>query len=235
MKFVKIITLLLVLVCPTFVGAEGDGKIIYFDQSESAQLFQNSQTKTPFWMLSRYFVSEKIDTFCGVASSVMVLNALDVSSPVSAFIYPYRKFDQDNFFNPTVLNIKRADQIGANGLTLEQLGAILKTFGLAVETHHADTVSPQQFRDLAVAALESKDRYVVVNFLRTTLDQIGGGHFSPLAAYHKESDRFLVMDVARYKYPPAWAKAEDLWQAMNTEDTDAQAKRGFVIVSQTKN
>ena len=39
------------------------------------------------------------------------------------------------------------------------------------------------------------------------------------------------VDVARYKYPPAWVKAEDLWQAMNTEDADARAKRGFVIVS----
>ena len=236
MKLAKIIGVLLIfLVSPVGVCAADNGKVVYFDQPESAQLFQEANTKSPFWVLSRYFVSEKIDTFCGVASSVMVLNALDVTSPISAFIYPYRKFDQDNFFNPTVLDINPADRIGAGGLSLEQLSAILKTFGLTVETHHADTVSPQQFRELAVAALESKDRYVVVNFLRTALDQVGGGHISPLAAYHNESDRFLVMDVARYKYPPAWVKAEELWQAMNTEDADARAKRGFVIVSRAKN
>jgi hypothetical protein len=43
-----------------------------------------------------------------------------------------------------------------------------------------------------------------------------------------------MLDVARYKYPPAWVKAADLWQAMNTEDSDAQAKRGFVVVSRAQ-
>jgi hypothetical protein len=164
----------------------------------------------------------------------MVLNALDIPSPISPFIYPYRKFDQDNLFNPAILEIKAADRIGANGLTLEQLSAILKTFGLTVETYHADAVSSEQFRDIAARALQSKDRYIVVNFLRTALEQVGGGHISPLAAYNEQSDRFLMLDVARYKYPPAWVKAEDLWQAMNTEDTDARAKRGFVVVGRAQ-
>jgi hypothetical protein len=228
------LVLLLTLMETSFSGATENGKIVYFDQPESAQLFQNANSKTPFWILSRYFVSEKIDTFCGVASTVMVLNALDIPSPISPFIYPYRKFDQDNLFNPAILEIKAADRIGANGLTLEQLSAILKTFGLTVETYHADAVSPEQFRDIAARALQSKDRYIVVNFLRTALEQVGGGHISPLAAYNEQSDRFLMLDVARYKYPPAWVKAEDLWQAMNTEDTDARAKRGFVVVSRAQ-
>jgi hypothetical protein len=236
MNTLKIIGVLVYVLftSPVPIGAADNGKVIYFDQPESAQLFQDAATKSSFWTLARYFVSEKIDTFCGVASSVMVLNALDAPAPISPFIYPYRKFDQDNFFNPTVLEVKPADRIGANGLTLEQLSAILKSFGVTVETHHADTVSLDQFRELAMTALESKERYLVVNFLRTALDQVGGGHISPLAAYHKPSDRFLVLDVARYKYPPAWVKAEDLWRAMNTEDADAKAKRGFVIVSRAQ-
>lgn len=229
-----ILVLLLTLIETSFSGAEENSKVVYFDQPESAQLFQDANAKTPFWVLSRYFVSEKIDTFCGVASTVMVLNALDVPSPISPFIYPYRKFDQDNIFNPAILDIKAADRIGANGLTLEQLSAVLRTFGLTVETYHADAVSPEQFRDIALRALQSKDHYIMVNFLRTGLEQVGGGHISPLAAYNEQSDRFLMLDVARYKYPPAWIKATDLWQAMNTEDADARAKRGFVIVSRAQ-
>jgi hypothetical protein len=55
-----------------------------------------------------------------------------------------------------------------------------------------------------------------------------------LAAYNQKSDRFLMLDVARYKYPPMWVKAEDLWEAMNTDDAGAKAKRGFVIISRAK-
>ena len=47
-----------------------------------------------------------------------------------------------------------------------------------------------------------------MDFDRKVLHQKGSGHFSPLAAYHEAEDRFLLMDVARYKAPPCWVKAE---------------------------
>jgi hypothetical protein len=38
--------------------------------------------------------------------------------------------------------------------------------------------------------------------------------------------------VSRYKYPPVWVTASDLFDAMNTTDADNQNKtRGFVLVS----
>jgi hypothetical protein len=51
------------------------------------------------------------------------------------------------------------------------------------------------------------------------MGQETGGHISPLAAYDSKSDRFLILDVARYKYPPVWVSASDLFVAMNTTDT----------------
>jgi hypothetical protein len=64
------------------------------------------------------------------------------------------------------------------------------------------------------------------------LGQEIGGHISPLAAYDAKSDRFLVLDVARYKYPPVWVRTADLFGAMNTVDKDNNGKtRGFVLVS----
>ncbi len=62
------------------------------------------------------------------------------------------------------------------------------------------------------------------------MGQERGGHISPLAAYHEETDRFLILDVARYKYPPVWVEAATLWEAMNTMDTTAGKTRGFVTV-----
>jgi hypothetical protein len=57
------------------------------------------------------------------------------------------------------------------------------------------------------------------------------GHISPLAAYDKEGDRFLILDVSRYKYPPVWVEAAALFAAMNTTDKDNENRtRGYVIV-----
>jgi len=209
--------------------------LIYADQQPQAvQLFESAKAKIQVWTLARYFESERIDTFCSIASAAMVLNALGVPAPVSRLTYPYNIFEQDNFFTAAVLAIQPVHSVAGKGVTLDQLASMVKTFGVTVDVYHADKQSADQFRELAATALESTDHYIIVNFSRESLGQIGGGHFSPLAVYDRNSDRFLIMDVARYKYPPAWVKTEDLWNAMNTDDTDAKAKRGFVIMSQTK-
>ena len=67
-----------------------------------------------------------------------------------------------------------------------------------------------------VKNLQEAENFVLVNYLRKAIAQKTGGHISPLAAYNQESDRFLILDVSRYKYPPVWVKAEELWQAMAT-------------------
>src|SRR5215831_12312635 len=74
--------------------------------------------------------------------------------------------------------------------------------------------------------------YLLVNFSRATLsdDNTGGGHFSPLAAYNGRADDLLVMDVARYKFPPFWVDTDLLWQAMATTDTSSGRHRGYIVV-----
>jgi Phytochelatin synthase len=67
--------------------------------------------------------------------------------------------------------------------------------------------------------------------LRKTIGQERGGHISPIAAYNQRTDRFLILDVSRYKYPPVWVKAIDLWQAIKTTDSDSGKTRGFVLVT----
>jgi hypothetical protein len=67
-------------------------------------------------------------------------------------------------------------------------------------------------------------------------DQGRGAHISPLAAYDADTDRFLILDVSRYKYPPVWVVAAELFAAMNTTDTDNQDRtRGFVLLSAKEN
>ena len=45
-----------------------------------------------------------------------------------------------------------------------------------------------------------------------------------------------MLDVARYKYPPVWVRAEDLFAAMDTTDADNQNRtRGYVLVRKGAN
>jgi hypothetical protein len=231
MKIGKILCgLCLVLFLPGPAYPADGGKPVYFDQPESAKIFNDADVKGQFWTLVRYFISQRIDTFCSVASSVMVLNALEVPSPVSRMTYPFNKFDEETFFTQGVLERQRVRNIAGDGLYLAELAHMLKAFDLTIDEYHTDTLSADRFRQLVVAALKSTDRYVIVNYSRDRVAQEGGGHFSPLAAYDAKSDRFLVLDTARYKYPPFWVKAQDLWAAMDTIDEDAKAKRGFLII-----
>lgn len=56
------------------------------------------------------------------------------------------------------------------------------------------------FRQIAINVQEINNGYIFVNFLRSALGEQGSGHMSPLAAYDKKTDRFLMLDVARYRY-----------------------------------
>eukprot|EP00392_Amoebophrya_sp_AT5.2_P006722 g6734.t1 len=72
---------------------------------------------------------------------------------------------------------------------------------------------------------------LVVSFSRTALGQTGDGHYSPVAAYHQGSDMVLVLDVARFKYPPYWVSVDTLWRAMHARDAVTECARGWFVMS----
>ena len=78
---------------------------------------------------------------------------------------------------------------------------------MKAEVHHASESTVAAFRKIASDYLNSPNRHVIVNYLRKSIGQEKGGHISPLAAYDADTDRFLLLDVARYKYPPVWISA----------------------------
>lgn len=88
-----------------------------------------------------------------------------------------------------------------------------------------------EFRLILKDNLRYSDRVVLLNFDRKSLNEIGGGHWSPLAAYHPASDSVLVMDVARYKYPPLWVSVKDLYAGALSIDAESGRSRGLVLVS----
>lgn len=58
--------------------------------------------------------------------------------------------------------------------------------------------------------------------------QTGTGHFSPIGGYHAERDMALILDVARFKYPPHWVPLGLLWEAMDTIDESTGLQRGYL-------
>ncbi|BAZ26274.1 phytochelatin synthase [Kalymmatonema gypsitolerans NIES-4073] len=83
---------------------------------------------------------------------------------------------------------------------------------------------------LTCSALKNDNDFIIVNYNRSAIGQTGGGHISPIAAYHEKTDKFMIQDVSSYKYPPVWVSATMLWNAMNTGDAISGKTRGYLIV-----
>jgi hypothetical protein len=212
--------------------------IVALDSDEGQRLLIESKANKDYWRLSENYVAQKNQGVCGLASAVMVLNALPIPAPEVPEWAPYRTFTQDNFFN------EKARMLGVarGGLTLEQLHQLIETQPAEALVTYASDVSLDDFRRVAAADLADPQGFVIVNFLRSALDEDPrgpleaslAGHFSPLAAYHEGTDRLLMLDVARYKYPPAWIRTADLFAAMRATDFDSGKSRGFLRVSAAK-
>jgi len=209
--------------------AEDD--VVYSDTERGAALFDEAEVKGHFWTLCRYFESEKFLTYCGIASSVAVLNSLGVDAPSDPQIYPYKMWTQDSIFTDAVLSHRRPLDVEKGGNTLEQLATLLADLSVGVETCFGDQLDLDGCRGTLVETLKAPHQRVIVDFDRKALHQKGSGHFSPLAAYHEGEDRFLLMDVARYKSPPCWVKAEVLHGALVGLDSTSGKSRGFLVVT----
>lgn len=206
--------------------------LIGFNSDEGEKLLVDSKSREDFFPLSMQFITQNNQAYCGVASIVMVLNGLQVPAPEAAQYKPYRVFTQENFFNnEATKKVLTPEVVSRQGMTLEQLGGLLASYDVKVNVYHAADTSLEQFRKLVAENLKQPKNFVVINYLRKEIGQEKGGHISPLAAYNEQTDRFLIMDVSRYKYPPVWVKTTDLWKAMATTDSVSGKTRGFVFVS----
>ncbi len=175
-----------------------------------------------YHQLHDHFVPQRSPSFCGPATIAIVLNALHAGGGGA----PARRYDQDTVFTQRTEAVKPRIEVIRGGMGLPILAGYLVAHDLRGEVCFASELSVDRFRDCVVPLLVDDDTFVAVNFHRPTLGQQGTGHISPLAAYHEGSDRFLVLDVSRHRYPPVWVKALDLFSAMNT--IAGTHTRGFV-------
>jgi len=216
---------------PTTGLADALPTVIYWDSPTGKSIRARMSADADYWQLAPTFAVQMTQSYCGVASAITVLNAMPISKPIDPIYAPHAYFTQSNFFTPKVSEIIPAQTVLKMGMTRDEMVAALAQHGVKATSIAGDSLGDAALRDLLKKALGDDGQYVLVNFLRATLGQVGGGHWSVLAAYDAESDSVLLLDVAKYKYTPAWIGIRSLQQAINTTDTTSNKPRGLVIVS----
>jgi Phytochelatin synthase len=235
-RLLRSVVLALCLLAPVAFVAHSEtlplpGNLTDLNSEQGEKFFVESGAFATYFQIADNFVTQKTQAYCGVASIVMVLNAAGVPAPSTPDYQPYHVFTQDNVLDASTDAVLPRDVLARQGMTLDQLGSLLALHPLTIEVHHAADGSLDAFRAAARDYLAAKDHFVIVNYLRKAIGQERGGHISPLAAYDAKADRFLILDVARYKYPPVWVTASDLFEAMNTTDAANDNKtRGYVLI-----
>lgn len=206
------------------------GKYLSMKSPAGLERLKQSKYKADYWILSAHFATQVTQTLCSVATGATILNALGVKRPVDPVYDPYPYFTQTNYYNDAVNKIRTRDVTLTEGMTLQMATKAMRVHGADVEAFHAESVTLEQFRKDVIENLKTAGNFVAVNYQRLNIGQPKGAHFSPIGAYHEATDTFLIMDVARYKFPPVWVRAEDLFAGMNTQDSEVTKSRGYILI-----
>lgn len=241
--------------CAQFPASLNQG-LVYFSSLEGKKRLERSKAKFDFHMLANQFEPQFANVLCGAASGAIVLNALfDSGSSLPrdlSRLHPnelkYNSDDKDftipRFTQEILLNSghkTRAQVFGQpvliNNKEVSDFGYQLHQLSDVLQKHKAktnvtvvdDQLNDQEVRQRLISILKQTDHYVIVSYLRDAVGQSGGGHFSPLGAYDKKSDSFLVMDVNPSSREWVWMPSAALIRGMRT--FDSATNRGFIEVS----
>ncbi|MDQ3335452.1 MAG: phytochelatin synthase [Myxococcota bacterium] len=176
-----------------------------------------------YFRLAEQFHTQAEPEFCGLGSLVVALNALGID-PGRLWKGPWRWFSEELLDCCVSL-----DQVRQRGLDLDEVACLARCNGARVDLFRAESSDGAAWRSSLRAAARGEG-VVVASYDRAGLDQTGSGHFSPIGGYHAARDLVLVLDVARFKYPPHWISAERLWQAMHPIDPATGRSRGWIAL-----
>ena len=108
-------------------------RLIDFTSHDGETFLIESKAREDYFPLSIQFVTQKTPAYCGVASMVMVLNALNVPAPPTPDNQAFRTFTQDDVLDDGTDVVLPRDLLARQGMTLDQLGALLALHPVSVE------------------------------------------------------------------------------------------------------
>jgi glutathione gamma-glutamylcysteinyltransferase len=179
-----------------------------------------------YFKLAQQFHTQSEPAYCGLGTLVCALNALGID-PTRQWKGPWRWFSEE------MLDCcKTLEEIRLGGLSLDEVACLARCSGAEVTLQRpSEGYGVERFRRQAIeVATRDEPAVLIVNYSRRTLGQTGDGHFSPIAGYHARSDSVLVLDTARFKYPPHWVPVDRLFEAMEEHDDTTALSRGWIVL-----
>jgi glutathione gamma-glutamylcysteinyltransferase len=204
---------------------------VAFSSAEGRELFREALAAghmEGWFALAEQFHTQAEPAFCGLGSLVVVLNALEID-PGRVWKGPWR------WYGESLLDCcKPLEAVQAHGITLDELACLASCNGARAVTARPDQASVHDLRaQIQLATTKARGPVIVASYSRSALGQTGGGHFSPIAGYHPARDLALILDVARFKYPPHWVPVPLLWEAMTGIDDATGLPRGWVLLQKS--
>ncbi len=177
-----------------------------------------------YFALAEQFHTQADPAFCGLGTLVVALNALAID-PGRMWKGPWRWYTEELLDCCVPL-----DTVRARGLTLDELGCLARCNGAVATVHRAVDADESALGSAIAAAAGGDGSVVVASYDRRALGQTGGGHFSPIGGWHAGRASALVLDVARFKYPPHWVAVSRLHEAMRSVDPETGRSRGWAVL-----
>ncbi|KAI1315366.1 hypothetical protein EDD11_000925 [Mortierella claussenii] len=187
-----------------------------------------------FFSLCTSFNTQSDPAFCGVSSLSMVLNALQID-PRRQWRGVWRWYSEEQLDCCASVEVMKQ-----KGITFNQFCCLARCHAKVV-AKRADRHTLEEFRRDIQAITSSEGYHMVLSFSRAALGQTGSGHFSyathyhhsPIGGYHAGEDKVLVLDCARFKYPPFFATVQELWESLLPTDPETGECRGYFLISPT--
>ena len=226
----------------SFYGCPLPQNLLDYRSSESrTRLCRTLQTgyAVPFLTLSSCYNTQSQIAFCGPGTLSIVLNALQID--------PRRRWKtMTGWYTDELLDkcVYKNDP-KEPGTTLEEFVYLAECSGATATLVRPDN-SLEQFEKFLQSLKrvctggeqpndpncndEIPKELMAISYSREAVGQFGGGHFSPVAALDKETNSALMLETARYKYPPHWIPVELIFQAMLPIDSVTGKSRGYIVL-----
>jgi hypothetical protein len=210
-----------------------NGKIIFSEALASGGM-------ESYFSLAEQFVTQSEPSYCALSSLAMVLNALNFD-PKKVWKGAWRWVSEETLQCETQICGHSLEKVRKFGMDFDEFESLARCHGIRIRAYknNESNLRNECNRDLnefrscveTVCGSDKSESFIVANFSRKVLGQTGDGHFSPLGGYHKGQDLVLIMDVARFKYPPYWVPLEVLWASMAVHDISTKSSRGYFLLS----
>ncbi|KAG7351013.1 phytochelatin synthase [Nitzschia inconspicua] len=214
-------------------------ELLYLNNTRAVRLVRHDSynAASHFFFYQQGWEAQINQAYCAIATSAAVLNSLrgKIELPQDPLYEPFPWATQmaivtNDCVKTAVFDVESVKRAGLGiGLVPNLLDCFLLPQGYVAKAYPVDPdfSSQDQLKDIVINALMDENSRVVINYDRGGIGQgpMGHGHWSPIGAYSAEIDAFLIMDVAKYKYPPVWVPTEAIFGGVATLDLCSSMKQ----------